>query len=163
VGKNEDPITEVRGADGCRRNAIPLDTPPARGHVSENSSERPRKVAWYVLQEHVLGSHLANDAPHLVPEPPLVGCANSPAGEGVGLTRVSRSDEIHDATPRTAVESGKVIPDRSRVQGRLFHPGHEYGCAVGLPLDSDHKTMVGPGDLDPEVETSDSGTQTGGK
>jgi hypothetical protein len=45
------------------------------------------------------------------------------------------------------------------IHGRISHPRHEYGRAVGLPLDNAHKTMVGSGEFDSEVESTDAGTK----
>lgn len=160
--EHEESVTEVRGADGCRRNAVPLDTPPARGQVPKYASERPRKVTWYVLQEHELGSHFANDAPDLMPEPALVVDAEAQSSDGLGLAWISRSDEIHAATPRSTIEGGEVVPDRSRIQGRVLHPGHEDGRAEGLPLNSAHKSMVCSGESDAEVESADAGAESEG-
>jgi hypothetical protein len=41
--EDENAITEVRGTNGCRRNAVPLRIVPARGQVSENAVKPPNK------------------------------------------------------------------------------------------------------------------------
>jgi hypothetical protein len=69
------------------------------------------------------------------------------------------SDEIHRATPWAAVKGGKVIPDRSLIQGLFCHPRHENGCRVGLPLDSANKPGVRSLHADSEFERSDSCAQ----
>ena len=50
VGNDEDAVTEVRGTDIGRRDAIPLAVVPDGGQVSEYSSEPQGKVPWHVLQ-----------------------------------------------------------------------------------------------------------------
>jgi hypothetical protein len=43
VGHKPDPVPPVRGANGRSRYAVPLRVIPARGQVSENTSESPTK------------------------------------------------------------------------------------------------------------------------
>ena len=56
VGNDVNPVTSVRGADGCRWDAIPFRIKPALGQVPENSSEPQGKVPWDVLQKRETGS-----------------------------------------------------------------------------------------------------------
>jgi hypothetical protein len=50
--EEEEAIADVRGADGDRRNAVPLRIPPARGQVGEDSVKPSRaKEPWDVLHE----------------------------------------------------------------------------------------------------------------
>jgi hypothetical protein len=51
-----------------------------------------------------------------------------------GLAWVSGRDDIHLAAPSSAVEGGKIRPDRRPIQGRIIHPRHESGCGVCVPL-----------------------------
>lgn len=160
--QDEEPVAEVRGADGCRGDTVPFRNPPARGQISQYRAEAQGKVTWDVLAEEEPRVRLARDAPDVRPE--MTGVMQPPpfAGDAEGLTGVPRSNEIHCATPRSTVEGGDVVPDRSLVQGRVSHPRHEHGRAVGLPLNSAHQTMVGAGELDAEVETSDAGAESEG-
>ena len=70
------------------------------------------------------------------------------------MARIARSDDIHRAAPRAAVEGGNVVPDNSLIQGRVFHPRHESGCGEGFPFDMAHSTISGDGDGKPEVEAA---------
>jgi hypothetical protein len=152
------------GSKHGRRNAVPFDTPPALGQVSEYASERSRKVSCDVLQEHVAGSHLANDAPDLGPEPSLVELAQSAASARLRLARVPSDDEIHAIPPRPSIKRAEVVPDRvapvsTRHQGLFFHPGHEDGRSVGLPLDSAHNAQVGEDAPASSLEGSEAGAE----
>lgn len=111
-----------------------------------------------VLTEDATGSDLVDDAGDVRPQPALVVGAAPLSGVGFALAGIARSDEIHDATPRSAVKSGKVVPDRCRIQGRRFHPGHEGGRGIGFPLDVTDNAMPGRGDADPELESAAPGT-----
>jgi hypothetical protein len=70
---DEDPVTEVRGTNGGRWDAVPLRVIPALGQVSENFAHPPSsKEPWYVLHEHVGRSYQANESRELGPEPAFV-------------------------------------------------------------------------------------------
>jgi hypothetical protein len=76
------------------------------------------------------------------------------------LARVARRDEIHDAAPASAVEGGKVRPDRSAIQGRVLHPRHEDGRCVGVALDVTHGAIpCAQRKVQSEVEAADSGAE----
>ena len=99
------------------------------------------------------------------------------ARDGERLARIASSDDVHRAAPRAAVEGGNVVPDRRRIQGRVFHPRHEDGRGVGVPLDMTHSAISGACEVQSEVEpagagaereaeqarVAGSGRQTGGK
>lgn len=109
-----------------------------------------------VLDKDGRGSALCENAHDLGPEPAVVAGSFTLAGDGPGLAGKARSDEIHDAAPRSAVEGCSVIPDKSRIQGRTFHPRHEKGRGVGFPLNVTNGDGRGKGEADSEAEPSDS-------
>jgi hypothetical protein len=51
VCNNEKSVTEVRGTNGCRRNAIPFRIEPEVGQIGEDGSKPKGKVPWDVLQQ----------------------------------------------------------------------------------------------------------------
>jgi len=97
--------------------------------------EAEREMPADVLEEHAPRPRLDDDAPDVRPEVALVLRAEALAGGAERLARVARSDEIHSATPLSASEGLEIVPDRSAIQGLVFHPGHESGCSVGFPLE----------------------------
>jgi hypothetical protein len=72
------------------------------------------------------------------------------------------SDEIHAATPRAAVEGGEVVPDRSLIQGLVFHPGHEDGRCVGIPFNVSHGAAGDSGESEGEFESAVAAAQVEG-
>jgi len=109
--------------------------------------------AGHVLEEDEGWLNLSDDAGDVGPDPPLVVGAASLPGHAPRLAREARSDEIHDATPRSAIEGRNVIPYRSRIQGRVLHPGHEPGRGVGFPLDVHHGAIgLAEGESEPEIK-----------
>ncbi len=160
--EQKESFAKVRGTDACRGYTVPFRIPPARGQVGKDVAEPSANEPWDIFHEEESRSHVASDPPDLGPEPAFISLCESLTSDANGLTWEPSSDEIHDATPRRRIEGAQVTPDRSRIQGRVRHPGHEDGRAVGLPLDSAHKTMVGSGDSDANVEASDAGAESKG-
>jgi hypothetical protein len=114
---------------------------------------------WDVLEEDRGGLALSDDADELGPQGAFVVVTFELAGKAVRLARQARSDEIHDAAPRAAVEGRKIVPNRRWLQGRFFHPGHESGCGVGFPLDVTHHAVAASGcNSQSEVESANAGT-----
>ena len=93
------------------------------------------------------------------PEVARIVGAPAPSGDAERLARIARTDEIHRAAPRAAVEAGKIVPDRRLIQGLVFHPRHEDGRGEGVPLDVTHSTVSGFGQRKSEVEASGAGAE----
>jgi hypothetical protein len=70
-------------------------------------------MASDVLKEQEAGQSLANNSSDVRPKVSRIMFSTALAGETEGLTRVSANEDIHDSTPRAAVEGPKVGPDRS--------------------------------------------------
>lgn len=156
VGSNgEDPVTEVRGADGCCRYAIPDRVVPERGQVPENFSPDgsvvDSKDVRHVLHEDVAGSKLANGSGHLAPQNGLgvvepvaeSGGAGSLAGEPAG-------EEINGPAP-SADCSNVVVSNSAREslgEDSLTSP------LIGL---ADPRWLVEASEHEAEVEHSRSG------
>lgn len=137
VGSNgDDPVTEVRGAEGCRWKAVPFDIEAERGQVPDNLSPDgsvvDAKEVRHVLHEHVAGSKVANGAGHLAPQnglgmlEPIAlpgrrgSLAREPAGDDVdsGSPSVNCSDVVED------VDAGEPEPeDLSTPRVDLAQPG----------------------------------------
>ena len=158
VGQDEHPFAEVSGTDSGRTEHVPFRIEPERGQVSENVSESGRKEPWDVLQEHAAGPHVANGAGHVRPEPSDIILGESLAGDADGLTRESRNDAIHDATPRAAVEGCEIVPDRRAIHGLVFHPRHENGRGESVPLNETHGSVIGHGEADSKLKSANPGT-----
>ena len=112
-----------------------------------------------ILKEDEGRLDLADDAGDMRPEVARVVRAPAFARDREWLARIARSDDVHRAAPRAAVEGSNVVPDNSLIQGRVFHPRHESGCGVGFPFDMAHSTISGEGDGEPEVEPARPGAE----
>lgn len=163
MAQQEEPFPPVRRADLGRAEHVPLRIVPEIGQRPENGSEGVSlsrgEDSSHVLQEDVAGSYFAKDSSDIFPEPSLVGRAASLSGIAEWLTGESGRDDIHLAAPRAAIEGLEVVPDRRSIQGLVFHPRHERGRRVGLPLDVTHGSVgVSDCEVDSKFESADSGT-----
>jgi hypothetical protein len=68
VGKNEDPIPDMRGTKGGSRYAVPFSVIPERGQVSKDDSKSSVKERCDVLHEDESRLKKANDTGELVPQ-----------------------------------------------------------------------------------------------
>ena len=161
MGQDEEPFPSVWGTKVSRAHNAPFRIEPEPGKVSEHSLEAQGKVPADILQEDEAGSYLAKDPSNVRPKVPLVGLASPLARDGEGLAGVAGRDEIHSAAPRSAIEGREIVPDRSRIQGLVFHPGHEDARREGVPLDETNGPRSA-GQLGSEVEASDPGAEREG-
>lgn len=152
----------MRGTNGGRRETTPFRIEPEAGKVGEDVRETVPNKSGDVLQHDVSGSHVSGDPGDVRPEPSLIIDTSTGAGGAERLAREPGSDEIHAATPRCTVEGDKVRPDRRLIQVRRFHPGHESGRSVGVPLNVSHGSGVDSGEPEGKLEPSISGAEMQG-
>lgn len=112
-----------------------------------------------VFKEAEARLDLAHDPCDVRPEVARVFVAELASGDAERLARIAAMDDIHQAAPRSAVESGNVVPDRRAIQPLVLHPRHERGRRIGFPLDVTHSSISSVGDVEAEVETSGSGAE----
>jgi len=131
---------------------------------TQSSKLGPKRLAYReerrnLLKKDEAGFTLFGDAYNLRPQGSLVFVPPALACCAVRLAGDSSSDEIHLAAPRLAVECCEIVPDRSRIQGLVFHPRHEDARCIGFPLDV-ADTVMSPthGKLDSEGHRANPGT-----
>ena len=158
-GEDEQPLALVGRADfrrreeACRKAVAHADQ--SAGDLGESEAE----MMGDVLEEDEGRLDLGDDAGDMGPEVARVIRTPALARDGERLARIARSDDVHRAAPRAAVEGSNVVPDNSLIQGRVFHPRHESGCGEGFPFDMAHSTISGNGDGEPEVEPASAGAE----
>ena len=158
-GEDEEPLalvgrTDFQRCEEARRKAV-AHADQSAGDFGESEAE----MMGDILEEDEGRLDLADDAGNVRPDMPWVIRALSLARHGERLARISRSNDVHCAAPWAAVEAGNIVPDRCRIQGRLFHPCHENGRGVGFPFDMAHSSISGDGDGEPEVEPARAGAE----
>lgn len=90
---------------------------------------------------------------------PLVGFAEPASRETERLTRIAASDEIHDSTPRSAVEGSHIIPHRTGSHVTLLHRLAQIREAEGFPLHHADDASCWICQLDAEIKPADSGAE----
>ena len=142
-----------RREEACRKAVAHADQ--SAGDFGEAEAE----MMGDILEEDEGRFDLANDAGDMGPEVAWVVRTPALARNGERLARIARSDDVHRAAPRAAIEGSNVVPDNSLIQGRVFHPRHESGCGEGFPFDMAHSTISGDGDGKPEVKPASAGAE----
>ena len=158
-GEDEEPLALVWRADFRRREEACRKAVAHADQSCGDFGEAEAEMMGDILEEDEGRLDLADDAGHMRPEVARVIRAPALARDGERLARIARSDDVHRAAPRAAVEGGNIVPDNSLIQGRVFHPRHESGCGEGFPFDMAHSTISGDGDGEPEVETTRAGAE----
>ena len=159
VGEDEEPLAPMRRADFRRREEARRKAVAHTDQPSGDLGEAEAEMMGDVLEEDEGRLNLADDPGDMGPEVPRVVRAPALARDGERLARIARSDDVQCAAPRAAVEGGNVVPDRRRIQGRVFHPRHEDGRGVGVPLDVTHSAISGACEVQPEVEPAGAGAE----
>lgn len=116
-------------------------------------------MAGDVFEETPLGPGFPHDTGDLGPEVAGIVLALAVPCKRERLARITGRDDMNAAAPRSAVEGSQIVPDRSRRQGRIRHPGHEHRRGKGVPLDETHSSVSGFGEVKAEIEASDAGAK----
>jgi len=148
----------VRGADSRARKHAPLRIEPEVGQSPEKIGGSESNKPADVLHEDEARSHLVNDSDKLLSEVPLVVEALAFSGGTPRLARDSRSDAIHDSTPRSTVEGAEIRPDRRLIQVAVAHPRCQDFNARGFPLHITDASSVWNCKSESQLESSIPGT-----
>ncbi len=159
VGQDEQPLTPVRRANFSRREQSFRNPEAQAFQLVPDLAISEVEMIGDVFEEHPFWRALADDSCDVRPQVPGIVRPTALAGDAERLARISRREAIHDVTPWLAVEGCNVVPDRSLIQGLLFHPRHEDGRGEGVPLDITHSTVSGLGQHEAEIESSGAGAE----
>ncbi len=158
-GEDEQPLPLVGGANFRRREEACRKPVAHTDQSSGDFGEAEAEMMGDILEEDEGRLDLADDAGDMRPEVARVIRTPAFARDGERLARIARSDDVHRAAPRAAIEGSNVVPERRAIQGRVFHPRHEDGRGEGVPLDVTHSTISRDGDGEPEVEPARAGAE----
>ncbi len=158
-GKDEQPLTLVRRADFRRSKETRRKAVAHADQSAGDFGEAEAEMMGDILEEDEGRLDLGDDAGDMRPEMARVVRTLALARDAERLAWISRSDDVHRAAPRAAIEGSNVVPDRRAIQGRVFHPRHESGRGVGFPFDMAHSSISGHGDGEPEVEPAGAGAE----
>jgi hypothetical protein len=117
------------------------------------------KVSCDVLEETSGRLYLVNNAFDGRPEMPRVIDAKALPSGAERLARVAANDEIHDSTPRAAVEGSAIRPNRRRVQCTFFHARSQLLDRVCFVFNAADRASISERQMDAEIESSGSGAE----
>jgi hypothetical protein len=158
-GEDEEPLALVGRANFRRSKAACRKFVAHADQSAGDFGEAEAEMMGDILEEDEGRLDLADDPGDMRPEMARVVRAPALACDRERLARIARSDDVHRAAPRAAVEGGNIVPDNSLIQGRVFHPRHESGCGEGFPFDMAHSTISGQCDGEPEVDATGAGAE----
>jgi hypothetical protein len=158
-GEDEEALAPVGRTDFRRREEVRRKAVAHADQSAGDFGEAEAEMMGDVLEEDEGRLDLADDAGDMWPEVARVVGAPAFARHAERLARVARSEDVHRAAPRVAVEGGNVVPDRRAIQGRVLHPRHEHGRGEAVPFDMTHSTVSGAGEQEPEVEPAGAGAE----
>jgi hypothetical protein len=159
VGEDEQPLPPMGRADFRRRKESCRKAVAHADQVSGDLGKSEAEMMGDVFEEDEGRPAFADDARDVRPQVPRIGRPLPSSGDRERLARIARKDDVHRAAPRAAVEAGHVVPDRSRIQGRVLHPRHEDGRGTGFPLDVTHSAISADGEAHAEVEPARAGAE----
>ena len=158
-GEDEQPLALVGRTDFRRREEACRKAVAHADQSAGDFGEAEAEMMGDILEEDEGRLDLADDPGDMRPEVARIVGTEPSACDRKRLARIARSDDVHRAAPRAAVEGGNIVPDNSLIQGRVFHPRHESGCGIGFPFDMAHSTISGDGDGEPEVKPARAGAE----
>ena len=152
MGEDEESLAPMGRADFRRREEARRKAVAHADQSAGDLGEAETEMMGDILEEDEGRFRLADDPGDMRPEVTRILRAAALARHAERLTRIARSDDVHRAPPWAAVEAGNVVPDRRFAQCRVFHPRHQDGRGVGVPLDVTHSAILGEREVQPEVE-----------
>lgn len=158
-GEDEQTLAFVGSANFRRREEARRKAVAHADQSCGDFGETEAEMMGDIFEEDEGRLDFADDAGDMRPEVAWVVGTPALARDGERLARIARSDDVHRAAPRAAVEGGNIVPDNSLIQGRVFHPRHDSGCGVGFPFDMAHSTISGDGEDEPEIEPARAGAE----
>lgn len=104
VGQDEDAFAFVRRADFLRREETCLNAEAHALQLRSDDAKSRSGVPCDILEKAPIGLNFANDPSNICPEPSVICCAFSLAGDGVGLAGITANDAANAAMKGPAVE-----------------------------------------------------------
>lgn len=147
-------------ADVGRTEQIPFRIEPEVGQGPKNKGQSASgNKGRHIFQEDEIGSHVANDADDIVPEPALVGDAEALSGTAPGLTGKSGKDATYASTPACASEGGQIRPDRRWSHDAFFHARDHDFAGIRFDLNVADDASSGQRQSQSEIEAPDAGAE----
>jgi len=141
--EDEQPLTKVRRANFSRREQSRRNRVTKSGQFIEDQLGRCPSIgasnseqARDVFEKHDARLRFFNDSMHVGPKVARIIDASAFSGATERLARESRSEAIHDSTPRLAIEGSQVAPNRRWSHAAFFHLAHQLCGRECFPLNA---------------------------
>ena len=147
------PVTPVRCSNFRSGYNCPTAVIPDLGQLPDHGSAVPvSKDAWHVLQHDDAGSHVADDSERVRPEVPFVTGPKSGSGDAMGLTRESRSDDVHQSGQWSEIGASDVSDDGRPIEQTVTYPGLQDSLAVVIYFHVADAADAQTGEAQPQAE-----------
>lgn len=159
MGQNKEPLSQVRRADFLRCKDCFLNLVAKSAKLSSHLFVADAEVVFNVFEEHDGGLNFSDDAGNMWPEVARIICAALLSGAAERLARVTCDNHVDTASPASSVESLKVGPNRSRIEGSVFHTRDQDLGGSNFDFHIASGDSLVAGEVESEVESADAGTE----
>ena len=119
--EEEESLPLLADANFCRRKQARRNPVAQFFKILGDLVESKGQVTGHVFEKDDPWFSFTNDASDMGPQMARIILSTSFASKTEGLTRVARSECIHDSTPRAAVKGLQIRPYRRFIQATCFH------------------------------------------
>lgn len=158
-GENVEPLPAVWRADFSRRKESCRNPVTQRFQLAGDDIKSESEVPGDVLEEAPFRLTLPDDTSNVRPQMPLVLGSESLPRDRERLARIPAMNDVNKSTPGLPGECSEIVPERAPIKEAICHPGTEDVLAVRLLLDVADRPVAWDGQRQPEVKTSDAGTE----
>lgn len=132
--KDEEPVSLLASTNFFRTKQPRRNFVAQAFKVGGNLIEPEAEVAGHVFEKYECRFDFAKDSVDMRPKVPRIIVSTTLTREAERLAWVARSDAIHRATPREAVEGSHVRPNRRLIQTVRFHRRSQVLDGEGFPF-----------------------------
>jgi hypothetical protein len=158
-GKDEQPLASVGRTDFRRRKEACRKLVAHADQSAGDFGEAEAEMMGDILKENEGRFAFANDPGDVRPEVAWILGTEALACDGERLARIARSDDIHCAAPRAAVEGSNVVPYWCVVEASVVHSCNQNSGREGISFDEADGSDAWHGDLEAKIESASTAAQ----
>ena len=159
MGQNKEPLSQVRRADFLRCKDSFLNLVAKSAKLSSHFFVADAQMVFDVFQEDDGGLNFGDDPCNMWPEVAGIVGAALLSGATERLARVACDNHVDTASPASSVESLNVGPNRSRMEGSVFHTRDQDLSGSNFDFHIASCDSLWTGKFESEVESSDAGAE----
>jgi hypothetical protein len=159
VAQDEEPLPKMPRPNFSRRVQSCLNPETHSFQLGSHFGKSQGKMPWDVFEEDELRLDLPNDSSDVRPQMTRISRSKLLPGNREGLAGISRSDDIHDSTPRLAVEGLNVVPDWGIIKEAVQHSCPKNCDGRGFSLDVAGDPQIRACQLESKLKPCNPGTE----